>query len=167
MMLQNIKLRLIKTLNLARSNTGTMVLSFCKLSLLVIAGQLCLSSGFVFPSTSTAPSSASSLPKTFLPSSVTADDMLTSTRRPNLPFRFTERAARSTQPPVIPVAVQNTRTSGSRRRSLPKLDLHVEDSELGDVVDIILELRELLVPEPSALASMGKLLEVTLLHMTN
>jgi hypothetical protein len=35
------------------------------------------------------------------------------------------------------------------------------------VVDIMLELRELLVPEPSALASMGKLLEVALLQMTN
>jgi hypothetical protein len=43
----------------------------------------------------------------------------------------------------------------------------VADSELGDVVDIMLEMRELLVPEPSVLTSMGKLLEVALLQMTN
>jgi hypothetical protein len=136
-----------------------MVLSFCKLLLLVVAGQLYLSTGFVVPSTSSAPS-ASSPPRAYMSSSVTAGDMLT-TRQPKLPFIFTERAALNTQPPVIAV-----RSSGTRR-SLPRLHLHVEDSELGDVVDIILELRELLVPEPSVLASMGKLLEVALLQMTN
>jgi hypothetical protein len=128
-----------------------MALSFCMLLLLVVAGQLCLSTGFVVPSTSTAPS-ASSPARTFLPSSVTAGDtLLSNPRQPNLPFIFTERAELNTQAPV----------------SLPKLHIHVADSELGDVVDIMLEMRELLVPEPSALASMGKLLEVALLQMTN
>jgi hypothetical protein len=141
-----------------------MVLSFCKLLLLMVAGQLCLSTGFVVPSKSAAPS-ATAPPRSFLPSSVTADDTLTTTQHlPNLPFIFTQRAALSTQPPVITVDVQSS-TSGTRR-SLPKLHLHIEDSELGDMVDIILEMRELL-PEPSVLASYGKLLEVALLQIAN
>jgi hypothetical protein len=142
-----------------------MVLSFCKLLLLVVvAGQLCLSTGFVIPSTGTAASATTAPPRTFLPSSVSADDMLTTTRQPNLPFVFTEKAALSTQPPVVIDVRSNT---GGIRRRLPKLHIHIEDSELGDVVDIVLELRELLVPEPSVLASMGKLLEVALLQMAN
>lgn len=138
-----------------------MLLSFLKLILLIVAGQLWLSTGFVVPSTtSNAPCSATAPPRTFLPSSVTADDMLTTRQQqPNLPFIFTQRA---TQPP--PVIAVRSNTSGTR--SLPKLHLHIEDSELGDMVDIVLEMRDLL-PEPSVLASMGKLLEVALLQMTN
>jgi hypothetical protein len=120
-----------------------MVFSLYKLFLLVVVSrQLCLSTAFVFPSTSTA-TSASSPHVTFLPSSVTADDMLTSSR-PQLAFLSAERTALNTK--------------------MPKL--HVEDSELGDVADIILELKELLTPEPAVLSSMGKLLELAF-HLQN
>jgi hypothetical protein len=122
-----------------------MVLSFSKLLLLVVAGQLSLATGFVFPSTTKAPTAFSS-PITFFPPGIVIDnDKLT---------------GRHTHVPEI--AVEGTGT----RRSLPKLHLHVEDSELGDVVDIILEMRELLVPEPSVLASMTKILEMSL-QMSN
>ena len=137
-----------------------MVLSFLKLLLVVVTGQLCLSTAFVIPFTSTPARSTSFPPGTFLPSSVlTADNALTTCQQqpPNLPFVFSDRAALSTQSPPL-IAVRST--------TLPKLHLHIEDSELGDMVDIVLEMRELF-PEPSVLASMGKLLEVALLQMSN
>jgi hypothetical protein len=117
-----------------------MVLSFSKLLLLVAAGQLSLSTGFVFPFLNKAPSALSS-PITFFPPGIFDNDKLT---------------ARHTHVPEI--AVESSATG----RSLPTLHVHVEGEELGDVVDVILEMRELLVPEPSVLASMTKILEMSL-----
>jgi hypothetical protein len=122
-----------------------MVLSFSKLLLLVVAVQLSVSTGFVFPSSTKAPTAFSS-PITFFPPGILdGNDKLT---------------GRHTHVPET--VVEGTGT----RRSLPKLHVHVEDSELGDMVDIFLEMRELLVPEPSVLASMTKVLEMSL-QMTN
>jgi hypothetical protein len=148
-----------------------MVLSFSKLLLLVVAGgQLCLSTAYVFPSTSTTarPSSTTSAATTFLPQGVLQlnDDRFTNNRLPKLPFQFTQRAAASSLNTQQSPVMSAVRSSDTPRR-LPKLHLHVEDSELGDVVDMILELGEHLVPEPSVLATMGKILEVALQMTTN